>query len=152
MQRLSDKVRAYNREYQRVNRERIAQKQREKHARYKLTKPEELKLSRRRSALKRSYGLSLEEHQKMHDPQAGACAICRVPNADRLVVDHDHKTGAVRALLCRKCNTAVGYLETLPVSLEKYMDYINPVVVTKTKVIYKWHHPTASCTKTKHIK
>lgn len=48
--------------------------------------------------------------------QRGVCAICKQTNIvngveRRLCVDHDHKTGQVRGLLCRWCNAAIGLLD-----------------------------------------
>lgn len=42
----------------------------------------------------------------MCDAQGGVCAICMKvdPDGHNLSVDHDHTTGAVRALLCKPCN------------------------------------------------
>lgn len=43
--------------------------------------------------------------------QGGGCAICgtdREPNGRRLSVDHDHRTGVVRGVLCARCNVALG--------------------------------------------
>lgn len=54
------------------------------------------------------YGLGAEEYQRMYDTQGGLCAICRVGWA--ALVDHDHVTGRVRGLLCRRCNTGMGML------------------------------------------
>jgi len=47
--------------------------------------------------------------------QLGVCAICckTNPNGQILSIDHDHKTGKVRGLLCIKCNSAVGILENV---------------------------------------
>lgn len=51
------------------------------------------------------FGLSAEEYDSMLDLQEGRCAIClQKPRTRRLAVDHDHKTGEVRGLLCNKCN------------------------------------------------
>lgn len=71
-------------------------------------------LERRRAAKKRRavaarYGLSLEEHRSMSEAQDGCCAICgSPPSHDALAIDHDHETGAVRALLCDNCNFMIG--------------------------------------------
>lgn len=54
---------------------------------------------------KNLYGISLEEYEVLLDFQDGRCAIChRLPKTKRLAVDHDHKTGEVRGLLCFMCN------------------------------------------------
>jgi hypothetical protein len=64
----------------------------------------------RKSYLKRTYGMSIEQFDAMLEAQGGACAICRQPRPDErtLHVDHDHATGAIRGLLCFKCNNALG--------------------------------------------
>jgi len=71
------------------------------------------KSKKRDSNLKRSYGISLRDYDSMFERQNGRCAICGV-HADSLsvslCVDHNHKTGKVRELLCRKCNFALGYM------------------------------------------
>lgn len=58
------------------------------------------------------YGLSAEGYDRLFRLQGGRCAICcRRPMTKRLAVDHNHKTGAVRGLLCAHnengCNRAV---------------------------------------------
>lgn len=47
----------------------------------------------------------------MAERQGHCCAICREAGR-RLVVDHDHETGAVRGLLCVPCNSALGRYES----------------------------------------
>lgn len=51
------------------------------------------------------YGIDAAEYARLLALQGGKCAICRSrPRSKRLAVDHDHKTGAVRGLLCSRCN------------------------------------------------
>ena len=59
------------------------------------------KASDRKSCLKRKYGLTLEA--------SDARAICGIPDAHH--VDHDHRTGQVRGILCFRCNVAIGLLD-----------------------------------------
>lgn len=57
------------------------------------------------ASIGKTYGLTAEQYQLLLDAQGGRCAICRArPKSKRLAVDHDHKTGAVRGLLCGRCN------------------------------------------------
>lgn len=71
----------------------------------------------RRSLLKIRYGITPEQYEAMLLEQGGRCAICQTdrPNngyGDRWFdIDHDHTTGKVRGLLCRKCNAMLGHLE-----------------------------------------
>lgn len=59
--------------------------------------------------LKRKFGITVSEYQEMFDVQNGKCAICgKDDNGKSLSVDHNHNTGKVRGLLCRKCNTGIG--------------------------------------------
>jgi hypothetical protein len=59
---------------------------------------------------KARYGIDRDRYEAMARAQAGACAICG-EEEKRLVVDHDHATGAVRELLCDRCNRLIGVLE-----------------------------------------
>jgi hypothetical protein len=59
------------------------------------------------------YGISTEQYEAVLAAQGGRCACCgSVANASgkRLFVDHDHVTGAVRGVLCHKCNAGIGSL------------------------------------------
>ena len=68
--------------------------------------------SSRKSHLKRAFGMSLEEYEDILSSQKGKCAICEdFKTHDKhgvLAVDHCHKTGEIRGLLCFKCNTILG--------------------------------------------
>lgn len=88
--------------------------------------------SRRRSVrdreLLRLYGITLERYERMLDAQGGVCAICKLPetakHARNLAVDHDHDTGAIRALLCMRCNTVLGVLRDSPELAERLAEYL----------------------------
>lgn len=70
---------------------------------------------------KRKYGISKDEVFALLEKQNGACAICglrAIDAGERLHIDHNHKTGKVRGLLCRPCNNFV------VVTTEHYEDRI----------------------------
>jgi hypothetical protein len=84
--------------------------------------------------LMRFYGIDITEFRRMHAEQGGVCAVCggeehavdyRTGKHRRLAVDHCHKTGEVRALLCSKCNSALGNLRDDPALLRKAADYLD---------------------------
>lgn len=71
-------------------------------------------------SLKRKYGITTDEYTKMSEKQKGLCAICgkkettREPRTGRLkelAVDHCHKTGRARGLLCSQCNKGIGHFD-----------------------------------------
>jgi len=71
----------------------------------------------------REYGLSVTEYQRLLAQQNGVCAICREPDRE-LCVDHDHKTGRVRSLLCNNCNSAIGFLRESPLLARAAATYL----------------------------
>lgn len=72
--------------------------------------------------IQRKYGIGLLEYQNLIDIQHDKCAVCG--SGGWKYVDHNHKTGKVRGLLCPRCNTLVGYIETSPDNIQKAIDYI----------------------------
>jgi hypothetical protein len=77
------------------------------------------------------YRLSVEAYGVMLAAQGGVCAICRRPETARnqhgplaLSVDHDHKTGRIRGLLCRSCNTLLGLSRENCSILESATNYL----------------------------
>lgn len=59
----------------------------------------------RETYLRRKYGIGLDWYEKKLEEQGGRCAICLSrPRSRVLAVDHDHFTGALRGLLCGRCN------------------------------------------------
>ncbi|KKM94802.1 hypothetical protein LCGC14_1194640 [marine sediment metagenome] len=77
--------------------------------------------------IKREYGISLEEYNKIITDQDNSCAVCNsVFKVDKKpVVDHDHITGKVRGLLCTSCNSGIGFLGDTLLSLKKACDYLS---------------------------
>ncbi len=82
--------------------------------------------------LKKLYGLTLADFDRMLTEQGGLCAICRQPPTEAvnqtgqrgLHVDHDHATGAVRGLLCTNCNGSLGKMKDSPELLRAAADYL----------------------------
>lgn len=65
---------------------------------------------RRRLSLKKNFGITIEQYDAMLKEQNGVCAICgnKCKSGRRLAVDHCHKTGLNRGLLCANCNRGLG--------------------------------------------
>lgn len=62
-------------------------------------------------SLKNNYGITINDYNAISSKQDGKCAICGKHQSDmkrRLDVDHDHKTGRIRGLLCTNCNIGMG--------------------------------------------
>lgn len=75
----------------------------------------------------RNYGITLEDYNRMFEEQQGCCKICGVHQLQldkNLSVDHDHKTGKVRGLLCFKHNFAIGLLDDNPDLIKKVLEYL----------------------------
>jgi hypothetical protein len=103
----------YNRRWREANSEKSAGYSRA----YADRHPDRLKETRvkhapkaRERRLKKLYGLTQEQYDAMVVDQGGCCAICKRTGLV-LHVDHDHRTGAVRALLCVTCNNHLGIVE-----------------------------------------
>jgi hypothetical protein len=80
----------------------------------------------RNTFLKRKFGITLEVYNKILKEQKGVCAVCgRKEKNKSLAVDHDHKTGKIRGLLCGRCNPALGFLQESPKLIKKILEYIN---------------------------
>lgn len=104
-------------------------------ARYQASKPET-----RERHLKRKYGVSLADYDRMLADQGGCCAICLAPEAKQFKgvfhVDHDHATGAVRGLLCRGCNHMLGAVGDDPKILGRAIRYLVPQVAAEVIAAY----------------
>jgi hypothetical protein len=84
-------------------------------------------------SLKKRYGITPADWNQMFREQGGVCAICRKEFAetnqagnhkDNAVVDHCHKTGKVRGLLCPHCNLGLGHFMDSPKILQAALLYL----------------------------
>lgn len=73
----------------------------------------------RNAYLKRTYGITQAMYDGLGLFQSGRCWGCRRATgaSKRLAVDHDHRTGEVRMLLCMTCNRLIGHFRDDPVAL-----------------------------------
>lgn len=90
------------------------------------------RVSRSRGYARRArFGLTPEDVAQMHADQNGLCSIClKTLPIDALNVDHCHATGAIRSLLCRNCNLALGLLRDDPERMERAAAYVRRFATT----------------------
>ena len=113
---------ARSRQYYRRNR--VSVLERVKH--YQQQMPVEKKQLKERKRTLRRYGMELHDYDKLLKQQHNKCAICECKgNGKRLVVDHDHKTGKVRGLLCTSCNIGIGLLDDSAERILQALEYIS---------------------------
>jgi hypothetical protein len=84
----------------------------------------------RAANLERLYGITPEQYDEQLAKQNGRCAICTSDNpghtiSNRFHVDHDHKTGKFRGLLCGHCNRGLGAFKDKPHVLRAAIEYLN---------------------------
>ncbi len=82
--------------------------------------------------LKYRYGIEAQDYKDLLKKQNGCCAICKTKNpshkrkkSNYFCVDHCHKTGKVRGLLCATCNTALGLFQDKKENLTEAINYLN---------------------------
>lgn len=78
----------------------------------------------RHAHLKNNYDIDDIEFHRLHQVQGGRCLICETVPDERLAVDHDHNTGAVRGLICKSCNYALGQFGDNPTRLRRAVEYL----------------------------
>ena len=79
----------------------------------------------------RYFGMTDEHYKEMFLKQNGLCQICKMPETylhkgvlQNLSVDHDHSTGKVRGLLCKKCNHGLGFFNDNIETMKSAIEYI----------------------------
>lgn len=105
----------YKKEYRKTNKEKRSQYMRNYYQINKISLNKKRKLTRRADCLRREFGMTLEQRNQMLLSQKNCCAICHIEYSEYyknkkrdFCIDHDHKTGKVRALLCDLCNKMLG--------------------------------------------
>lgn len=97
---------------------------------FKKRYPDKIAAYSRKSKLKTKYGLTPEEAVLLLESQGGRCAIClkllKWPSKNAQI-DHDHRTGKVRGILCMRCNRSIGAFEDSPRLLRFAADYLERV-------------------------
>ncbi len=118
-----EKVNKYNREWYQENRERRLSQYRAKYDPKK----------RREEAAKYRYGISVSKLKEMTKRQKNLCAICnrkeslkdhRTGKTRNLSIDHCHRSGEVRGLLCGGCNRILGLAKDSIPTLKKAIKYL----------------------------
>ena len=75
--------------------------------------------------LQSKFNITLAEYNELFEQQNGVCAICgNLPDKRMLAVDHCHKTGKIRGLLCFQCNTGLGQFKDSPLNLASAIKYL----------------------------
>lgn len=81
--------------------------------------------------LKRQYGITPDDYDRLLKEQGGKCGVCgcadppkRQGNATHWHVDHCHETGNVRGILCYRCNSGLGNFKDNVDSLQAAIAYL----------------------------
>lgn len=115
-----------NRSWEKRNPDKVKQNKRDNYLRYSARYAEE--------SILRQKKITVEEYKNLIEKQNNLCAICnksetKISRKDKTVsplsIDHCHKTGKIRGLLCNKCNRGLGYFEDNEVNLIKASDYVS---------------------------
>jgi hypothetical protein len=102
------------------------------------TKKHLVKKLRRNAGLLKYYNITFNNYNEMYKKQDGRCKICNkfgikhtgiltLPKKG-LFVDHDHKTGKVRGLLCHTCNHLLGFAQDNPAILTQAIKYLQETI------------------------
>lgn len=104
------------------------EKQRLRYKEYSKRRPDIFEKARRRGVV-RVYGLTLEQYEEMLLRCGYRCEVCGKMHEEkqygRLTVDHNHKNGKIRGLLCLRCNAGLGQLMDNPQNVIKLFNYVS---------------------------
>jgi hypothetical protein len=116
-----------HKEYMKEYRLRTTERRKEVRLRYSKANREKLREYERNYDLLKNYGISRSRYLLMRKKQGDKCLICEVPQSEcerEFNVDHDHKTGNIRGLLCCNCNIGIGNLHDDAKLLTRAIEYL----------------------------
>lgn len=96
-----------------------------------------------------SAGISIDQYDSIFENQNGKCAIClrgecrvsvKTMRPYKLAVDHCHKTGIIRGLLCSMCNHALGHMDDDPELLIRAAEYLKNPPAAAHNFVYRGRH------------
>lgn len=112
-----ERVLAWGRDWRKRNKVKLRAKKKA----WKKANPDKMRGQR----LKYKYRLTLIKLEAMLAAQDGKCACCPTPlTTKEAAVDHCHASGAVRGILCRRCNSALGWVKDDPATLRRLASYL----------------------------
>lgn len=90
----------------------------------------------RNQKLKKNYGITIDQYDAWNEAFGKVCHLCdqKCPTGRRLAVDHDHKTGLIRGLLCINCNKGIGNFKDNQQLLLKAIQYLKDADETEAYV------------------
>ena len=117
--------------YEKMRRERDREKRRAYTRKWELENPDKRRAKGRRSTLhngrkyrlSKRHGISLDEYADLYRQQQGLCLICNTYHKV-LAVDHSHAKGHFRGLLCKNCNSGLGFFYDNVESLQQAIYYL----------------------------
>lgn len=89
---------------------------------YKANRKRSIQRSRNNQLL-RDYGITLVQLEAMLEKQCRRCLICKKNPA--VAVDHNHRTGKIRGILCRMCNIGIGGFKDDPKLCQQAAKYLH---------------------------
>jgi hypothetical protein len=97
------------------------------HEEYYAKNIDKVKSKNKKMWLQRKYGLSIKEYELLKNKQDNKCVICqeKLNEGYDVHVDHSHKTGKIRGILCRWCNTGLGNFKDKTQSLQRAIEYLS---------------------------
>lgn len=110
------------------NVERNREQSRRAREKAQLENPEEFKRRQQNSQLKYHFGITIDDYEQILKEQNNACFICERDSSEfnkRLAVDHDHKTGMIRGLLCTHCNHRILGRNRDPALFKRAAEYLD---------------------------
>ncbi len=118
----------YSKEKSHLSEQRNYESRKEYKRKYYQANKANIRTKTRKNKMKRQYGITVEDYDRLLQSQANSCAVCKTATSgvksNAFYVDHCHKTGKVRGLLCSKCNSGIGMLGDTAAAVQSAADYL----------------------------